>query len=118
MIRKLLVNWVILAIAVALAIYFVDGVTIAGEDWLVQLFLIAAVFGLISAILGPLLKVLSLPVMVVTLGLFTLVINFGLFLLTALIMPSLTIDGLWPAFLASLLVSIVAAILGAIFKSN
>jgi putative membrane protein len=116
MIRKLLVNWVILAIAVALAVYFVAGVTVTGGIW--ERFLIAAVFGLISAILGPLLKVLSLPVMVVTLGLFTLVINFGLFLLTALIMPSLTIDGLWPAFLASLFISIVAAILGAIFKGN
>ena len=116
MIRKLLVSWIILAIAVALAVYFVAGVTVTGGIW--ERFLIAAVFGLISAILGPLLKVLSLPVMVVTLGLFTLVINFGLFLLTALIMPSLMIDGLWPAFLASLLISIVAAILGAIFKGN
>lgn len=116
MIRKLLVSWIILSIAVALAVHFVPGVTTTGGPW--QLFLIAAVFGLISAILSPILRLLSLPLMVVTLGLFTLVINFGLFLLTAWIMPSLQIAGLWPAFLASLIVSIVAAILGAILGGD
>ena len=116
MIRKLLVSWVVLAIAVFLAVYVVEGVTLTGGLW--QLFLIAAVFGLISAILGPILRLLALPIMVLTLGLFTLIINFGLFLLTAWIMPSLQIDGLWPAFLASLIVSIVAAILGAILGKD
>jgi len=116
MIRNLLVRWVILAVAVGLTIYFVSGVAIEGGLW--QLFLVALVFGLISAVLGPILKLLTLPIMAVTLGLFTLVINFVLFLLTTWIMPSLRVDGLWPAFLASLIISIVAAILGALFKDK
>lgn len=116
MIRNLLVKWAILAVAIGVTIYFVPGIGIEGGIW--QLFLVALVFGLITAVLGPILKVLTLPLMAATLGLFSLVINFALFLLTAWIMPNLKIDGLWPAFLASLIISIVAGILGALFRDK
>jgi putative membrane protein len=116
MLRRLLISWVVIAIAVAVAVYFVPGVTITGGPW--QVLLVAAVFGLISAILGPILRLFSLPLIVLTLGLFTLVINFVLFLITNWIMPSLQIDGLWPAFLASLLISIVSAVLWALLRSD
>jgi len=111
---SLLISWVILAISVAVAVQIVPGVSIEGGFW--QLLLVAAVFGLLSAILRPILKLLSLPLIILTLGLFTLVINLLLFLLTAWIMPSLKIDGFWHAFLASLVVSIVGGILGAVLQ--
>ena len=111
---SLLFSWIILAVSVALAVQIVPGVSIEGGFW--QVVLVAAVFGLISAFLRPILKLLSLPLIVLTLGLFTLVINLLLFLLTAWIMPSLKIDSVWHAFLASLVISVVSAALVAVVR--
>jgi putative membrane protein len=114
--RNFLVRWGILAVATGLAIHFVPEVTVTGG--ILEIVGVALVFGLITAILGPILKVLTLPIMVATLGLFSLVINFGLFLLTSWLMPTLDVNGLWPAFVASVIISVVAAILGLIFKEK
>ena len=112
---SILISWLVLAISVGVAVQIVPGVRIEGGLW--QLLLVAAVFGLVGAVLRPILNLFSLPLIVLTLGLFTLVINLLLFLLTAWIMPSLKVDGFWHAFLASLVMSIVGAILGAILES-
>lgn len=108
--RSILINWIVIAIAVFAAAWVVPGVQIAGG--LVNLAVIAAIFGLINAILGPIIKLLTLPLIILTLGLFALIVNTGLFMLTAAISPALSVDGIWPAFLASVVVSIVTAVLG------
>lgn len=105
---KVLVN----AAALWVAARFVPGIDLTADIW--QILLIALVFGLINTFLKPILKVLSLPVIILTLGLFAIIVNVILLAITAALMDGLTIDGFLPALLGSIVISIVSAILNAI----
>ncbi|HSP93365.1 MAG TPA: phage holin family protein [Thermoanaerobaculia bacterium] len=106
---RLLIN----AAALWVATRIVPGVTHSGSE--ASLFAVALVFGLLNALLRPLLTVLSCPLLILTLGLFTLVINAVILLLTSGLSGSLGIgfhvDGFWAAFLGALVVSIVSILL-------
>ena len=105
---KVLVN----AAALWVAARFVPGIDLTADIW--QILLIALVFGLINTFLKPILKILSLPVILLTLGLFAIIVNVILLAITAGLMDGLTIDGFLPALLGSIVISIVSAILNAI----
>jgi putative membrane protein len=105
---KVLIN----AAALWVAARFVPGIELTADVW--QILLIALVFGLINAVLKPILKLLSLPVIILTLGLFAIIVNVILLAITAGLMDGLTIDGFLPALLGSIVISIVSAILNAI----
>jgi putative membrane protein len=105
---KVLINEAALWVAAR----FVPGIDLTADIW--QILLIALVFGLINAVLKPILKVLSLPVIILTLGLFAIIVNVILLAITAALMDGLTIDGFLPALLGSIVISIVSAILNAI----
>jgi putative membrane protein len=117
---KFILRWVINAIALFLAVYLVQGVNLQG-GW-VSIIWLALIFGLINAFLGPLLKLLTCPLIILTLGLFTLLINTFLFWLTSQVGQAFgigfTIDGFWPAFLGGLVVTIVSVILSLILKDE
>jgi putative membrane protein len=106
---RLLIN----AAALWVATRIVPGVTHSGSE--ASLFAVALVFGLLNAILRPLLAFLSCPLLILTLGLFTLVINAFILWLTSALSGSLGIgfhvDGFWAAFLGALVVSIVSILL-------
>jgi putative membrane protein len=91
----------------------VPSVTHSGSE--ASLFAVALVFGLLNALLRPLLALLSCPLLILTLGLFTLVINAFILWLTSALSGSLGIgfhvDGFWAAFLGALVVSIVSILL-------
>jgi len=112
-VRSLVLRWLITTLAIFAAVYLVPGITFTGPGW--ELGLVAAVFGLVNIGLRPLLSLLTCPLIILTLGLFGLVINAPLLLLTAWIDGSLgiqfTIDGFWPAFWGGLTISIVTMIL-------
>ncbi len=117
MARRILMRWAILAIAIALTAWLLPGITVHGETLSQQLtavVIIALIFGLVNAILGPILKLLTCSLIILTLGLFSVVINTALFYLTAQLLPNqLTIDGFWWALGGSLVISIVSAVLSA-----
>lgn len=117
---KFILRWVINAIALFAAIYLVPGVTLQGS-W-TSIIWLALIFGLINAFLRPLLKLLTCPLIFLTLGLFTLLINTFLFWLTEPIGRffgvDLTINGFWPAFLGGLVVSVVSVIMSLILKDE
>jgi putative membrane protein len=69
------------------------------------------VFGLVNGILGPVLKLLTLPISILTLGLFLLVLNALLLALSAWLVPALTIDGFWSAFVGAILIGLVSWVL-------
>jgi len=73
--------------------------------------IVAAVFGLVNGILGPVLKLVTLPISVLTLGLFMLVLNALLLALSAYLVPALTIDGFWSAFVGAILIGLVSWVL-------
>jgi putative membrane protein len=106
---RLLVN----AAALWVATRIVPGVTYEG-GWL-PILGVALVFGVINATLRPLTKVLTFPLIIVTLGLFALVVNGLMLWLTSSLSTTLglgfRVSGFWPAFFGALVVSIVSALL-------
>lgn len=119
---KFFLRWVINAIALYLAIFLLNGrgVEFAG-NW-ISIIWLALIFGLVNAFLRPLLKILTCPLIILTLGLFTLLINTFLFWLTGQIGQTfnlgLSVQGFWPAFLGGLIVSVVSVILSLILKDE
>jgi putative membrane protein len=82
------------------------------------LLLIAVVFGVVNAVIKPIVKFFTFPFILLTLGLFTLVINALMLLLTAGLLRSLSVDGLAPAFWGGVLISIVSFCLSAFLKDG
>ena len=118
--NKFILRWIINAVALFLAVRFVPGVHMQGS-W-VSIIWLALIFGLINAFLRPLLKLLTCPLIVLTLGLFTLLINTFLFWLTGEVGQAFgigfTIDSFWPAFLGGLVVTVVSVVLSLILKDE
>jgi putative membrane protein len=114
--RHLLLRWIINAIALAVAATFVSGIHVDG-GWLV-LALVALIFGLVNALIRPVVALLTCPLIILTLGLFTLVINAAMLLFASWIAGLLgigfTVDGFWPAFWGGLVISIVSFVLSII----
>ena len=106
LIVRIVVRLAVVAGAFLLATKVVDGIDITGGFWTFAW--IALLFTVVNAIVGPLLRLLTLPLVVVTLGLFLLVINAALLALTALLSPSLTVDGFVPALLGGLIIAVVS----------
>jgi putative membrane protein len=119
---KFFLRWIINGIALYLAIFLLDGrgLEFTG-DWLSIVWL-ALIFGLVNAFLRPLLSLLTCPLIILTLGLFTLLINTFLFWLTGQIGQAfglgLSVEGFWPAFLGGLIVSLVSIVLSMIVKDD
>jgi putative membrane protein len=117
---KFILRWVINAVALFLAVYLVPGVNLQGS-W-TSIIWLALIFGLINAFLRPLLKLLTCPLIVLTLGLFTLLINTFLFWLTSQVGQAFgigfTVTGFWPAFLGGLVVTVVSVVLSLILKDE
>ena len=101
---KILINWLVSGISVVIAAYLLPGVHV--RDFFVAL-VVALVLGIINAILKPILVVLTLPINIVTLGLFTFVINAFLVLLTTALVPGFTVDNFVWALLFSLVLSLI-----------
>ncbi len=109
---RLLARVLINAAALWVAAYFVPGIRVG--DWK-SLLAVAVVFGLVNALVRPVLKLLSCPIIFLTLGLFTLVLNALMLMLTGWLARQLGIEfsvaGFVPAFLGALVVSIVSTVL-------
>jgi len=114
-----LIEWALLAVAVWVAAFVLSGVTYEGWE---SIALVALILGLLNAILKPILTLLTLPITMLTLGLFVLVINIGLFWLTDLLAAE--VDRIqfeiatffWDLVLAALIVTIVRWGLGMLVK--
>jgi putative membrane protein len=106
---RLLVN----AAALFIAAWIVPGIRHDGS--LVGLLLVALIFGIVNSLLRPLLTILTCPLILLTLGLFSLVINAVLLRLTGWLSEQwglgFQVDGFWPAFLGGLIVSLVSVLL-------
>lgn len=111
--RSLFVRWLINTLALYVAVQVVPGVDYDGGP--VGLLLVAAIFGLVNAVLRPVLTLLTCPLVLVSLGLFLFVINALLLLFTSWLSKPLGLGfhvaGFWPAFWAGLLISLVSLFL-------
>lgn len=119
--NRFILRWLINAVALYAAVALVPGIVAQSTNWLSFIWL-ALIFGLLNALLRPLLNVLTCPLILLTLGLFTLVINTFLFWLAGVIGANFgvgfTVAGFWPAFLGGLIVSVVSVLLTMIFKDD
>jgi putative membrane protein len=117
---KFILRWAINAIAIYVAVLIVPGIEFRGA-WTGVLWL-ALIAGLLNALLRPLLKFLTCPLIILTLGLFTLLINTFMFWLTSNIGQTfgigITVDGFWSAFLGGLVVSVVSIIMSLILRDE
>jgi putative membrane protein len=118
--KKLLLRWLINALAIWVAIEIVPGIRSEG-GWTV-IAAVALILGLANALVKPLLKLLTCPLILATLGLFTLIINAAIFWLTGWLAGrlglSFQVAGFWPAFWGGLIVSIVSVILSLLLHDD
>jgi putative membrane protein len=119
---KFLIWLVVNALALGAAAWLFDGITLTGDtntDQLLTLILVGGIFGLITSFVRPIVRLLSLPLIVLTLGLILFVINALMLLLTSKIAGSLDlgfhVDGFWVALWGSIVISIASVVLEAIF---
>ncbi|WP_424212779.1 phage holin family protein [Streptomyces sp. BI20] len=110
-----LIKTVANAAALAVAVWLVAGITLTGADTgrkTITLILVALVFGLVNLVVKPVVKLLSFPLFLLTLGLFTLVVNALMLLLTSWLADKLDlafhVDGFWAALIGGLIVSVVS----------
>lgn len=108
-----IVRALIAALGLWLATEWVDGIHVATATTLI---LAAVLLGIVNAIVKPVAVILTLPLTLVTLGLFLLVVNAAMLGLVAALLPGFGIAGFWPALWAALIVSVVSWIGNAMFK--
>jgi len=110
---NLIVRIFIQTIAVLIAAYILPGVEI---DSFLTMLIVAIVLGIVNAFLKPILILLTLPITIITLGLFIFVINAFLVLLVSMVVPGFYVDGFLWALLFSVVVSLVSTFLGSLSK--
>ena len=114
--QNLIIRLFINAVALWVAARLVAGIDLSGE--FAPVFLVAAVFGLVNTLLKPLIMLLSLPFVILTLGLFTLVVNALMLLLTAALVASLSVTDFLAALWGSLLISLVSLLFSLILPDR
>ena len=112
---KLLLKWLIATCAIIVSAYLIPGITVASfwtALWL------AFFLSIINIILKPILIILTLPVNILTLGLFTLVINASLILLASSVIKGFEVSGFWVAMLFSIVLSVVSYIINTLLGTK
>jgi putative membrane protein len=110
---RVLINWFITTVAILIGAYLLPGVAVRGIGAAV---VAALVLGLINAFIKPILIILTLPLNILTLGLFTFVLNALLVLFTSAVVRGFEVRNFWWALLFSLVFSIVSFVLHRIVR--
>jgi putative membrane protein len=113
---RLLVRLIASALAFWAATALISGITVNGGAW--SYLWVALLFGLINGLIGSLLKLFTLPAILLTFGLFSLVINAAMLMLTARWSERLDVTNFWSALGASLMISLISTLLVSIFKKS
>ncbi|HSB52548.1 MAG TPA: phage holin family protein [Dissulfurispiraceae bacterium] len=104
------------ALSIAAAVKLVDGIVFTGEWW--KMIIIGALFGIVNSLIKPFVQLITFPLIILTLGIFTLVVNTMMLGLTEWLSKPLAlgleIHGFWPTFWGALIVSIVSMLLSAV----
>jgi putative membrane protein len=107
---KIIIHWILSALAVIITAYILPKEAIFVQSFFVAL-IVAVVLGFFNSIIKPLLIILTLPIQILTLGLFTFIINAGLVMLTSRIVSGFYVKSFWWALLFSLVLSLVGAVI-------
>ena len=118
-----IIRWLVTAIAVGAAVFIVPGITTVGSDATIAVVVMALVLSLVNAILKPIIQFISLPITVLTLGIFYLVVNALMLELaawasTGMFGSGIALDGFGAAFLGSIVISIVSALVNGLLGTD
>ena len=113
--KGILIRWLILTVAILSAAYLLDGMEVRGFT---SAFFAAAVLGILNAVLRPVLIILTLPLNILSLGLFTFVINAFLLKVASGVIPGFEVHGFWPALFGSLIISLVSWLLSSLINDR
>ena len=116
MIAWLLISWVVNGITLAIVAWILSGVTFHGSFWAVVF--AAAVFGILNTILKPILRLVTLPLALVTLGIAWFFVSLAMLWLTTLIVDKFDINGFWNYVWATILVWLVNLVVDAILRPH
>ena len=105
---RLLLLWVLNALALLAVTYLLPTIHVTGFVWAL---VAAVVLGLLNTLVKPILVILTLPITILTLGLFYLVLNGFMFWLASAFLPGFQVDGAWAAIFGGLLYSVIAWVL-------
>jgi len=111
----LLIKWLIMAVSIVISAYLIPGVKVSGffaALW-VALFL-----GIVNILIKPILILITLPINIITLGLFTFVINAFLILLGSSVIKGFDVGGFWVAVLFSIVLSLINYVLGSLLGTK
>jgi putative membrane protein len=101
------------ALSIVVAVKLVEGITFSGQWW--KMIIIGAIFGLVNSLIKPIVTLFTFPFIILTLGIFTLIINTLMLIITSHFSESLDlglqIKGFWPAFWGAIIVSVVSMFL-------
>ncbi len=110
---RLIIKWLLSALVLVLIPYLIPGI---GVSTFYTALMAALVLGLINALIKPLIVLLTLPFNILTLGLFTLIINALLFWFASTIVKGFVVAGFWPAFWGALVMTVLGWFINAVFK--
>lgn len=116
MISTILVRWLVLAAAVWATTALVPGIVVAGG--IGTYLLVAAVFATVNAVLGAIVRLITLPIIFVTFGIFSLVINAWMLLVTDRLMDTFDVDGFGAAFGGAIVIAFVTLVLHAVLRTG
>lgn len=110
---KLFIRWVIIAVSLVVAAWLVPGITISDTNGWIAVAVMAAILGFVNAIIRPILAFFSCGCIILTMGLFMLVINAAMLSLSSWVATTVFgvgfyVDGFWPALIGSIVVSVVS----------
>ncbi|EGJ49861.1 phage holin family protein [Desulfocurvibacter africanus] len=108
---SIILSWLLLSLAIAITAWILPGVRVRGAGALLAA---SAVLGIINALIWPILFWITIPITVLTLGIFALILNALLVMLAAKIVPGFKVDSFWWAIAFSVILAIINAVLHAI----
>jgi putative membrane protein len=106
--KGIVLRWLILTVAIMFAAYLIQGIEVRGFG---SALFAAALLGILNAFFRPILIILTLPINILTLGLFTFVINALLLMMASGVIGGFEVHGFWAAFFGSLVISLVSWLL-------
>ena len=111
----LVIRWLVLTVAILITSYLIEGIVVTG--FFTAIFA-AAVLGILNAFFRPIAIILTLPINILSLGLFTFVINAIMIKMASSIIPGFSVHGFWAAVLGALLVSVISWVLNSFINEK
>lgn len=112
---NVIIRWILFALLIMLIAWVIPGITITG---FISALIVVVILSIVNVLIRPIVQFISLPLNVLTLGIFSLIINALLFLLVAKFSPGFQIDGFWSGFFGALILSIMTPLIDKIKVSK